>query len=174
MSLIISPAFTSLPNKTIDTPWGKIIWDPLTNLPYSIFNYTSFRSDYTLDPRLKERMIKLFYSKLIDDWLYNDKSFEKLCKYFVTEKKDEGMHVSFVSSLNNLTKKPTEEQMKYIFRFIEKVLINEKIIASYLEEYVDKAHVQWYDLPQNNKFIKKLFRHKLRVVIEKVIKKNEK
>jgi hypothetical protein len=134
------------------------------------FKYLGPKVDYmSSDPRLRERMVKYYYSKIIDKWLYNEKSYEDLTNYFNLQKEGDQLLVSIVRSLEDAHANNGDQ--KYIFRFIEAVFVNEKFVSKVLNEYTERANVPWYDLPQNNAILKSLFRHKLKKAIVKAVKK---
>jgi hypothetical protein len=150
-------------------------------IPVLEFNPLIFNPFYleidplNVDPRYQNRTIDYFHTKLTEKWLYRDPMFRSLLKYFhVTKKGDKGT-VTLISDPEKVSKeKLTEDEEKYIFKYIEKFFITKRFVEKVLREYVAVAHVKWYDLYSNSDTLKDLFRHKLKKIIVKTIYSIEK
>jgi hypothetical protein len=122
------------------------------------------------DPRYHNRTIDYFHTKLTEKWLYKDPMFKSLLKYFHVSKKGDKGGVSLITDPEKLSKeKLSDDEEKYVLRYIEKFFITRRFVEKVLREYVAVTHIKWYDLYSNTDTLKDLFRHKLKKMIVKTI-----
>jgi len=123
------------------------------------------------DPRYQDRVIEHFYTKLTEKWLYRDPLFRSLLKYFKVEKSGDKGTVSLISDPNKTTdiSKISDDDSKFIFKYIEKYFITKRFIEKVLREYVKTTRIKWYDLFSNTDTMKDLLRHKLKKLIVSTI-----
>lgn len=127
------------------------------------------------DKRYHERVINYFYTKLTEKWLYKDAGFRKLLKYFNVEKAGENSIITLKRRVEKDDKSVDEITRKYIFKYIEKYFITERLIRKILTNYVAVTHIKWYDLFSNQDAIKELFAHRLKkLIIQTIEDLNEK
>lgn len=133
-----------------------------------LYNMTDPLND---DPKYQKRVIKHFYERLTEKWLYKYPIFKKLLKYFKVDKNGEDeVRVTLVPDMASVGKYPIDKaDRKHVFRYIEKIFIKKKFIAKILKRYVNTTHIKWYDLFHNTDTIKDLFVHKLKKLIVKTI-----
>ena len=118
------------------------------------------------DPRYRKEVIKHFYTRLTEKWLYKYPSFKSLLKYFKTERKGSNVRVSLIDNIDDASRSNVDDRdKKYVFKYIEKVFITKKFIRRVLTEYVKTTHIKWYDLYFNTSTLKDLFVHKLKKLI---------
>ena len=142
-----------------------IVSNPITPLPSTVIRTNPSVTDVNDDPELRKRMTKYFFHKFKNDWLYQ--SFIDLQKYL--EVKDG--HVQFVKSIDEYKKDETSEDK---IRFIHEEVFTRSEMLKFLDKYVRRYNVNWYDLKTKHKYDvqdrlqSKLKNHMKKLVIEKL------
>lgn len=154
---------------------NQITRDPITHMyiiPELSFNIG--RNNYLWkstdpvndDPKYQKRVIKHFYTRLTEKWLYKDPEFRQLTKYFVVKRDNDKIKVSMINNIDNLSKTNMDPiEIKYILRYIEKIFVSKKMVESSLRQYVKLTKIKWYDLFNAIDILKELFAHKLKKII---------
>jgi hypothetical protein len=152
-----------------------VIKDPLTgkwSIPILTFNplFNPYYSEIDVlneDRRYQDRVIDHFHTRLTEKWLFKKPIFKKLLKYFEVEKKDNHGTVKLVSDPENIKsgKSVSDEDKKFILKYIDKYFITRRFVEKVLREYVSVTHIKWYDLFNNSDTLIDLFAHKLKKLI---------
>lgn len=121
------------------------------------------------DPRYQKSVIKHFYLRLREKWLYNDPKFIRLLKYFEVKKNGDKGTVKLIDNIENTNRNIDKIDQKYIFNYIEKYFVSKRFVDRVLREYVGITHIKWYDLFYNTDTLKDLFAHKLKKLITTTI-----
>jgi hypothetical protein len=155
-----------------------IVRNPLTNrweLPVLVFNprvnpYYGEIDSINEDRNYQRKVIRHFYNVLKEKWLFKKPLFRSLLKYFVIEKKNNEGKVSLINNMSEIKKNNvSDEDTKYIFKYIEKYILKKRFIKKILREYVATTHIKWYDLYTNSDTLQELFCHKLKKLIKSII-----
>lgn len=158
-----------------------LVRDPITGLwtiPIMTFNIKTINPYYgeidplNEDPKYQNNVVKHFYMRLIEKWLYKDFLFRNLLKYFKTERNGDEVKVTLIPNLDNLSSTDVDKATrKFIFRYIEKVFITKKFVDKALRQYVntDPKRIKWYDFFNNTGTLKELLSRKLEKLIIKTI-----
>lgn len=114
------------------------------------------------DKKYQRSVSDSFYLRLVEKWLYEKSSFNKLLKYFVITADGNDGKVSLISDPDNINKSELNKKYKkYIFRYIEKYFISKKFIYKILKQFVNKYNLKWYDLFQNKEDVRDFIIKKL-------------
>ena len=139
----------------------------LPELSFNISNpYWKLNDPVNDDPKYQKTVVKHFYTRLVEKWLYRDPEFRQLTKYFVATRKDDNVKVSLVNNIDNLSNTNIDPvEIKYILKYVEKVFVTRKLVESSLRQYVRLTNIKWYDLFNASDILKELFAHKLKKLI---------
>lgn len=158
-----------------------IVRNPVTStwtLPLLTFNTSirnplyGYRDPLNEDPSYQNKVVKNFYLRLTEKWLYKDRAFRKLLQYFkVDEANGEGKVGLITDSKAKVDDVLQKKYKKYIFSYIEKLFISKSFVRRVLTDYITKTGAKWYDLFNNTGTVKKLLAHKLRRKIAKTMYK---
>lgn len=140
-----TPVFTSIPVVAVTKPTVLVP------------NYL----DLNKDPDVHKRMVNYVYYKLIDKWLSG--SLSDVLEYL----KVSGGKVIALKSDDDNVEKNSAKEIKAKIEFIENKVISKKDIKMMLHEYVFESNTNWYDIPKNTYWIKKLLRRRLKKAIRK-------
>lgn len=155
----------------VKNPITGIITFPVLSFNSSLINpFFTDMNPLNKDERYHKRMIKYFYTKLTEKWLYRSQDYKKLLKYFKIEKSGDNSKVRIIDSLDKISKDSIEKKdRKFIYRYIEKIFINKRFVRKVLQQYIAKTKINWYDLVSNSDTLKELFAHKLAKLIKNAI-----
>jgi hypothetical protein len=164
-SLILTPTSIDYLDYVVkDYVTGKLYFPTLTfNTMYNAPFYVE-RDPLNNDSSYHRDIIATFYLRLVDKWLYNDREFEKLCRFFSVDVNDKEGKVE----LNKKVDKETEideKHKKYVLRYIEKYFISRKFVEKVIRQYVKKTNIKWYDLLSNSILVREYIAHKLKKLI---------
>lgn len=138
---------------TITSPIVSPVITPVSSL-YSVSAYDN-NIDVNSDPSLRRKMTKYFYEETVNRWLYSD--FSYVLKYLVVK----GENVSIVENESKIEsndgKKNAEEKIDYIANNI----MTKYDMKSFLKKLVNKGGINWYDLKENKKYVKKAIYKKI-------------
>jgi hypothetical protein len=161
------------PSTTSSTP-VSILYDPYYRTPF--VNYTPYNllsplnngyyTDLNKDKTVIKTIVKYFYYKIIDKWLYSD--LLPLLG-FVT------LHDGKAQLIKNLDNyKTTVDSNKDIERkidFMENILITRDMVKDILKKIVSKYDIKWYQLYKHEDTIKKKFYKYIKEELENAIEK---
>jgi hypothetical protein len=117
-----------------------------------------------------KNVVEHIYFRLINFWLYEYRSYDRLLKYFDVNVSNGKGEISLVKTLADAKDSEIKDKYKkYILQHIENNYVNKKFVKTILTKYVKKKMIQWYDLILNEKVLIKLFYKKLKRKIEKLI-----
>ena len=157
--LVDSPLSISTPSKDKPILIKTTDYVPLANNLYTnnLYNINkpipiSFYENLNADPRIHTRMAKYFYYKLLDDWLYDDLS-DILDNFSIT---NGVVDVSASATLDRNT-----DNIEKKIDFIQRFFFTKKDMKKLLHKYVRETGTNWYQLPQNSYFIKKIIERKI-------------
>jgi hypothetical protein len=113
---------------------------------------------------IKEDIVKIFYYKFLDKWLYDDDASMYLLKYL----KVSGNKVELVSNKKNTDDylKNNQEVIDKKVDFIEHNLFSKEELYEILKKFVSGTHISWCDLTKHKLFV--------REAIEKTLEKKMK
>lgn len=131
-SLIITPTYS---DEETDGKKKIIGYDVL---PRPIFYTNTVTSDVNNDPELRKKIVRFFYDKFCTVWL--PYSFTKLQKYL----KNENGKISFIKTASDYEQKIVNDDKKIDF-IIENIFTKHEMVR-FLDKFVNKFNVNWYDL----------------------------
>lgn len=173
MSFIYSP--TSSIFFTSDSPafFSPVYAPPLVtsvNLAYSKPLISTYE-DLNADRRVHKKMIKYFFYKTLDKWLYDELS--EILNYFVI-KGDRVELISNLSQFNSATGHDSQASADKKVKYIENNVISPKFMSKILYKYVQETGTHWYDLTKNEFFIRQVLKRALSKRIRKAISRANK
>lgn len=153
-------------------------------IPYSPYPYiTSVNLDYTkpsvgvfenlnADPRIRKRIVKFFYYKILDNWLMDD--LVDILNFFTIKdgKVDLIDNISQYEPLGSYNE--SEEIKEKKIDFIEDFFLTKSFVSRVLDEYVNNTKTNWYELPKNSYFIKDIIAKKLTNRIKRALSEKAK
>ena len=165
-SFVVTPANISvLPSIYRDPITGRWVF-PVLTFDVGMSPFLGTIDPLHNDQRYQKKVIENIHLRLTEKWLYSYPAFDKLCKYFMINKESNKGTVSLINDPDKLsTGDISDDDRKYIFKFIEKFFISKKFVDKVLRSYINSTHTKWYDIFHNTDSIKDLFVHKLKKLI---------
>lgn len=155
-SLVVTPTFSD-DNESIT---GYNVF------PRPIFYTNSRFSDVNNDPELRKKVVRYFFEKFATVWL--PYSFLKLQKYL----KNSNGEISFIKTIGDYDKEVVNDDAKIEF-ILENVFSKHELLV-FLDKFVNKNGVNWYDLKTKHvekiksDLYDKLKNHMKKIVIEHI------
>ncbi|QGR53994.1 hypothetical protein [Moumouvirus maliensis] len=157
--------------------------DPITGnliapiMNFNLDNLNPFQTDlYFLnsDYKYQEKITNYIYTSLTEKWLYKEKVFSDLLKYFkVTKHKTYGTVCLINKFPDEINTNINNKYKNFIFKYIEKFFITPNFVQKVLQKYVENSGIKWYDICSNKNIIKALFAHKLKKIFINIINKKQ-
>lgn len=119
--------------------------------------------DLNKDPSVHKRMVNYVYYKMLDKWLSADGALSDVLEHL---KVSGGKVVALKSDDDNI-KNNSQKDIKAKVKYIEDKIITKKDIKRLLTEYTFETDTNWYDIPKNTHWVKKLLRRRLKKLIKK-------
>ena len=158
-SLIISPSYSD-DDKSNDK--SNLIGYNV--LPRPIFYTNSLVSDVNNDPELRKKVVRYFFEKFATVWL--PFTFTKLQKYL----KNTNGEITFIKTIDDYEKEIVNDDKKVDF-ILENIFSKHELLV-FLDKFVNKNNVNWYDLKTKHiEKIKSELYDKLKNHMKKIIMK---
>jgi len=131
-----------------------------------IFYTNPIKSDVNNDPELRKKIVRFFYEKFANIWL--SQSFIKLQKYL----KDSNGEITFIKTIDDYDKEIVNDDKKVEF-ILENIFSKHELLV-FLEKFVNRYNVNWYDLKTKHyekvksEIYDKLKNHMRKIVIEHI------
>lgn len=153
-----------------------VVSDEMPNSPFPYL--TSFNTTYTkpaigffenlnADPRVHKRMVKYFYYKALDKWMYED--MRDVLNYF-TIKNDK---VDLISSMKDYdvtaADKESNETTEKKIDFIGKYILTQSYMNKILNDFVNRNNISWVDLPKRELLLEQVVEEKLTKMLRGLI-----
>ena len=135
---------------------------------YSLPVISSYKTyfDVNNDPELRYKVYKFFYQEYKEMWLKYD--YTKLVKFFININDEIKMVKSMDEYHNNTNEKDTKK-----YNFILKNIFGKNEMLVFLDKFVKKNNLKWYDLKRNfEDEIKSGIYYKIKSHIKKLIISN--
>jgi len=136
---------------------------------YSLPIVSSYNNFFNVnnDPELRKKVVKYFYKKYKEIWM--PFSYEKIFKYF-TKENDK---ITFVKSRDDYIKNDIKDKSEKK-NFILKNIFGKHEMLIFLDRFIRKNNLNWYDIQKNNQSeIKSEIYKKIKMHIEKIISKKK-
>jgi hypothetical protein len=143
-------ALPTLMNESLKTQtFGELVKNiadmPVPSIPLVYVNDTPKQSNIKNDSDIKKSVIKYYYYKLLEKWIYNDMIG---ILAFVNVNK-EGVP-SFIKSTENFSIANTSKESKDILdtkiNFIKNSFFDKNFVKKILKKIIEKNNITWYDL----------------------------
>lgn len=135
-------------------------------LPRPIFYTNPIKSDVNNDPELRKKIVKFFYEKFANIWL--SQSWIKLQRYL----KVSNGEVTFIKSVSDYDKELINDEKKIEF-ILENIFSKHELLV-FLEKFVNRYNVNWYDLKTKHyekvksELYDKLKNHMKKIVMDQI------
>jgi hypothetical protein len=173
MSLLISPVSptssiipTILATDSPNVPYTSYPYLTSVNLSYTTPNIGTYEN-MNADPKVQMRIVKYFYYKVLDKWLYTD--MLDVLNYLKTKNNK----IDLLDNLNeyneNSVDKDSDDTVKQKIDFIEKYIFTKTLLFKILNKFVKETGNGWISLPKMESLIKDLIEDKLTKRMRQVI-----
>ncbi len=170
----LSPVSALAPSPFVSAPVVMTLDGP----PYKTsvdFSYSqplvSVYRDLEADPKVQKRMVKYFFYKVLDKWLFED--LKDLLGYLNVT----GEKVSLISDTNKFNATSSEKDSVDVINkkadFIGKYIFTMSVMTKVLRKFVQEANASWYDLPKHEFFIRQVVRDNLEKALKLAIKESK-
>lgn len=124
--------------------------------------------DLDKDKTIIKTITKYFLYKILDKWLYQD--FRSMLAFVkITDGKP-----SLIRSMNDYKPETINsdsvENVEKRIDYLEKILINRKLVNHVLKKIVNENEIKWTQLNKNKSLIKKVFKKYLHSKLEEAVK----
>lgn len=141
---------------------------PSLNLGYST-PLVGIYENLNADPNLQSRMVKYFYFKTLDKWLYDD--LDDALNYLTSK---DGK-IDILSNLNDYKMSTVEHDSDLIIKkkieFIEEYFLTKSMVSNILTNLTEESDIQWVNLAKNEYIVKKFIGKYLIKQLKKAISK---
>jgi hypothetical protein len=131
------------------------------------YNYGRY-SDLNKNKSVQKKIIKYFLYKILDKWIYNE--YKSILGFI---KLDNGNPVLIRSMSDykpeNVSNDSAENIEKRI-NYLEKIIINSKLVKHVLKKIITENNVQWIQLNKHKSMIKKVLKKYIVAKLEQAIK----
>jgi hypothetical protein len=149
---------------TVASPVLSTVLSPAVSKVTSLNSISSYNTvDVNSDPSLRRKVSQYFYDETVNKWLYSE--FNDLLNYLVVKNGEVSLIKDLSKVDNNNNDKNIEEKIEYIANNV----MTKYDVRSYLKKYVIKSGLNWYDLKDNKKYVKKSLYKKIKKNLEKMI-----
>lgn len=172
ISLGMSPTFLYSPSIAQTTsllfpPYDITgILEPDIHVPH--VTYLSVVDDSCNTENIKETLVSSFYDKLVNKWIYDKDSGEKLLKYMKYENGNVRLLKSGESK-DDIEKNSPDVKLSKA-KYFENKIASKSDIYKIMKKIVEETGMSWCKVPKNKFIIKeailKSFKHKLKHVID--------
>jgi hypothetical protein len=160
----ISPLIVSeRPILTTTTPYL-----PSVNVGYS-YPTLSFYEDLSSRPDIQKRLVKYYYYKVLDKWLFSD--LIDILNYFTVKDNRVDIIKSKLEYNPTTVDKDSNDIIQKKINFIEKVIFSTNDIYKIIKKYVQETGTRWVDLPKNEFFLRQVIEDELKRKIRKAMKR---
>ena len=123
--------------------------------------------DVNSDPDLQKKMSKFFFEKLMNKWLHSD--FEDLLDHIVVK----GKNAKLVSKLKDVKSNKTKgSEYDDKIDYIAEEVMTKHDVRSFLKKFVTKSGINWWDLKNHMRIVKKSLYKRIKRRFEKMIEEN--
>jgi hypothetical protein len=141
-------------SKTLGDLFKNIANQPVSSIPLVYVNDTSKNSGITNDSDVKKSVIKYYYYKLLEKWIFND-----MVGILAFVKLNETNKPLFINSSDDFDIKKTSNQSKHILDikadFIKENFFTKDFVKKILKKIIVSNNISWYDLYDYESNIKK-------------------
>jgi len=141
-------------NKTTGELFKNIADKPVQSIPLVYVNETSKKSNIGNDSDVKKSVIKYYYYKLLEKWIFDD-----MVGILAFVKLNENKKPSFITSNDDFDIEKTSKESKHILEiktdFIKDAFFTKDFVKKILKKVVNNNNISWYDLYDYESGVKK-------------------
>lgn len=157
---------------TIDT--NDLKTNPLTDLFIKSVYYPRtitmpLTENLNYNPSIHKRVVKYFYYKTLENWIYDDSEMTKLLNYFIIDKNK----VTLVSSQAEYEKRKnkllSESEKKIIVEFISNYVLTQNKMEDFINKFISRMKIPLIHLYRNQRKVRHFITRRLRKKLEKTV-----
>ncbi|CAH6421433.1 Hypothetical protein KVN_LOCUS263 [uncultured virus] len=126
-----------------------------------------FYEDLNQDPKVQRNLTKIYYYKVLDEWLWED--FPEIFGYLTYQ----NGKVDLINNLNQYDPTASEKDSEQILNkkvdFLGKFFLTKSIMVKILKKFITETNTNWIDLSKNEFFLKQIVQDKLTRLIKRAI-----
>ncbi len=168
-SLIVSPDYSddnSIIGMSIPSGLQPSVLNGYNVFQRPIFYTNPIKSDVNNDPELRKKIVRFFFEKFANIWL--PQSYIKLQRYL----KVSNGQVTFIKTVSDYDKELVNDDKKVEF-ILENIFSKHELLV-FLEKFVNRYNVNWYDLKTKHyekvksEIYEKLKNHMKKIVMDQI------
>ena len=140
-------------------------------VPYGVPVISTINTEVTANSDTQEKMVKYFYYKLLDKWLYND--LKDLLGYLTIENDS----VKLIKTLESFDVKSALADVNSIVEkkgdYIGKYILNLSNVYKIIREFIAETKTNWFDLTKHEFIIKQHVRESLEKRLKGAVLENK-
>jgi hypothetical protein len=135
-----------------------------SGVQYTYGRYT----DLNKDKAIQKKITKYFLYKILDKWLYNE--FRSILSYVKISDGKPALIRSMSDYKPELISSDSVENIEKRIGYLEKILINKKLVKHVLKKIITENEVEWVELNKHKPLIKKILKKYINSKLEDAIK----
>lgn len=135
-----------------------------TGVQYTYGRFT----DLNKDKSVQKKITKYFLYKILDKWLYND--FRSILAYVKISDGKPALIRSMTDYKPDSISSDSVENIEKRIDYLEKILINKKLVKHVLKKVISENEVEWVQLNKHKLLIKKILKKYINNKLEDAIK----
>lgn len=166
---VVFPIVDTNVNLKKTSPFLNVTTVGNTGVQYSYGTYT----DLNKNKGIQKKITKYFLYKILDKWLYND--FRSILAFIKISDGKPSLIRSMNEYNSNSVDTESAENIEKRIDYLEKILINKKLVKHVLKKIMSENNIEWINLNKNKSIIKKIFKKYIREKLESAVNsaKNE-
>jgi hypothetical protein len=141
----------------------------VTPIGTSSLQYTYGRfDDLNKDKAIQKKITKYFLYKILDKWMYND--FRHILAYVKISDGKPSLIRSMSDYKQETISSDSVENIEKRIEYLEKILINKKLVKHVLKKVISENNIQWVQLNKHKSLIKKILKKYINSKLEDAIK----
>jgi hypothetical protein len=140
--------------KTYGETWDKLKDTPMPTVPLVYVNESSKHSNIGNDSDVKKSVIKYYYYKLLEKWIFNE-----MVGILAFVKLDSNKKPSLINSNDDFnidkTSRESKDTLKIKAEFINDTFFTKDFVKHILKKIIKKNSISWYDLYDYESNVKK-------------------
>lgn len=135
------------------------------------YSYGRF-TDLNKDKSIQKKITKYFLYKILDKWLYDD--YRPILGFVKIADGKPSLIRSMTDYKPESISSDSVENIEKRIDYLEKILINKKLVKHVLKKIISKNEIEWINLNQHKAMIKKVLRKYIHSKLEDAVKSSSK
>lgn len=146
------------------SPFVSVTPNGTSGVQYTYGRYT----DLNKDKAIQKKITKYFLYKILDKWLYNE--FRSILAYVKISDGKPALIRSMSDYKPDSISADSVENIEKRIGYLEKILINKKLVKHVLKKIITENEVEWVELNKHKPLIKKILKKYINSKLEDAIK----